>query len=158
MRASPLAVLAVLTVAAIAPAPLNPPPTPPPPVPTSPTEDGKLPDIVRLRLGTSKFREANYIQAASLSPDGKLIAVGNGQTIRFLEVATGKEDHRIGIREYLQTQQIIWSSDGKQIITTGYNGINIWDAKDGRLIKQATSPNKYGRNGIILVSDDPKFD
>jgi|GEM_PF-2341745 len=133
------------------------PPAGAPPVAT-PLAEGKLPAGVRLRLGSDKFREPNYIQAASLSPDGKLIAVGNGsQQVRLLEVATGKEVRRIGIREYLRTQQILWTPDGNQLITTGYTGINVWDAKDGKLIRQATSPTKDGRDGMIHVSTDGKF-
>src|SRR5262245_29134789 len=61
----------------------------------------KLPDGVRLRLGSNLFREPNYVNAASLSPDGKLLAVcGGSQMIRFLDVSTGKEVRRINIREY----------------------------------------------------------
>jgi WD40 repeat protein len=128
-----------------------------PPVVVAPA-DGKLPAGVRLRLGSDKFREANYIQAASLSPDGKLLAVSNSsQQVRLLEVATGKEVRRLNIREYLRTQQILWTPDGNQLITTGYTGINVWDAKDGRLIRQAASPTKDGRDGMIHVSADGKF-
>ena len=120
--------------------------------------DGKLPQGVRLRLGSSKFRDANVISAASLSPDGKVIAVWAGQqTIHFLDVATGDEVRQIGIREYLRSPQIIWSADGKQIVTTGYNGINTWDAQSGKIVRQAVNANKDGRDGSIHVSADCKF-
>jgi WD40 repeat protein len=153
------AVLFLVALAAVAAGQPQPVPT----KPASPVPEGKapapdkLPEGVRLRLGSNKFREPNYINAVSLSPDGKLLAVcGGQQTIRFLDVATGTEVRRIGIREYLRTNQIFWSADGKQLITTGYNGINVWDANDGKLIKQATSPNRDGRDGMIHVSDDGK--
>ena len=121
-------------------------------------DDGTSPDNVRLRLGSNKFRDPFALTVASLSPDGKLIAVFNGQqTIRFLDVATGNEVRRFGVREYLRTQQIIWSADGKQIITTGYNGINTWDAENGKLIRQAASANKDGRDGMLSVSADSRF-
>jgi WD40 repeat protein len=122
------------------------------------TEPGKLPDGARMRLGSNLFREANYVSAASLSPDGKTLAVcGGSQMIRFLDVSTGKELRRFTIREYLRTQQILWTPEGDKIVTTGYNGINIWDAKDGKLIKQALNPNKDGRDGMIHLSADGKF-
>lgn len=125
---------------------------------TPPVASDKLPDGVRLRLGSSKFREANYVSAASLSPDGKVLAVCGGQpVIRFLDVATGKELRRFGIRENLQTNQLFWSPDGARIVTSGYQGINVWDARDGKLVKQAASGNPNGRNGMIHVSDDGKF-
>ena len=143
--------LSVAAVAAAQPMRAQPPVIEPDP----PAGEEKVPDGARLRLGSSKFREANYINAAALSPDGKVMAVcGGGQTIRFLEVATGKELRRIGIREHLRTNQLIWSPDGKQIVTAGYQGINVWDAQDGKLVKQATNPKRDGRDGMIHVSDD----
>jgi WD40 repeat protein len=136
-----------------------PPGGPPVPIPSPATEpEGKLPAGVRFRLGSDKFREPNYINSASISPDGRVLAIADGsQRIRFLEVATGKEIRRFGIREYLRTQQILWTPDGSQIVTTGYNGINVWDAKDGRLVRQALNANKDGRDGMIHLSADGKF-
>jgi WD40 repeat protein len=129
-----------------------------PPVAFTPLEPGKLPEAARARLGSNLFREPNYVSAASLSPDGKLLAVcGGSQTVRFLDVPTGKEIRRIGVREYLRTQQLLWTPDGKQIVTTGYNGINVWDVKDGKLVRQAANPNRDGRDGMIHLSADGKF-
>ena len=164
MRFYHLIVLSALVTAGIAPAQ---PQIPPPPLPPggpggpsgpAPAPDGKLPEGARLRLGSSKFREASYIQAASLSPDGKLMAVNTGQQmIRFLDVATGKEVRRIPLRDYLRTPQVVWTPDGSQIITNGGNGIAVWDAKDGHLVRQAANPDRNGQTGSIHVSDDGKF-
>lgn len=170
MRSS-IFIIGLLTAAAFAQPKI--PPAPPPPLPpvgpggpppfpgatgALPAPSDKLPEGVRLRLGSSKFREGNYVSAASVSPDGTVLAVcGGQQMIRFLEVATGKELRRIGIREYLRTNQLFWSPDGAQIVTAGHNGINVWDAKDGKLIRQATNANPGGRDGMIHVSDDGKF-
>src|SRR5262245_8856079 len=135
-----------------------PPGGPPIPVPSRAEPEGTLPEGVRFRLGSDKFREPNYINSASISPDGRVLAIADGsQKIRFLDVGSGKEIRRFGIREYLRTQQILWTPDGSQLITTGYTGINVWDAKDGRLIRQAASPTKDGRDGMIHVSADGKF-
>lgn len=126
--------------------------------PTPVAVPGKLPEGARMRLGSDLFREPNYISAASVSPDGKLLAVcGGSNVIRFLDVSTGKETRRITIREPINTQQLLWTSDGKQIVTRGYQGVNVWDAKDGKLIKQANNPNRDGRDGNIHMSDDGKF-
>lgn len=119
---------------------------------------GKLPAGVRIRLGSDLFREPNYVSAASLSPDGKQIAIcGGSNVIRFLEVATGKESRRITIREPINTQQMFWTPDGKQIVTRGYNGVNVWDANNGNLIKQAANAQRDGRDGMIHMSQDGKF-
>src|SRR5262245_29003568 len=158
--ASLFCVLAALNAAATAQVKTTPPPVskttggPAAPVVTP----GKLPEGARMRLGSDLFRDPNYISAASLSPDGKLLAICGGSTIvRFLDVATGKEDHRITIREAINTQPMFWTKDGKQLVTRGYQGINIWDGKAGKLIKQANSPNRDGRDGSIHMSDDGKF-
>src|SRR5262245_13023616 len=123
-----------------------------------PADENKLPPGARLRLGSNKFREPNYVSAASLSPDGKTLAVcGGSQMVRFLDVATGKEVRKISVREYLRTNQLLWSPDGTRIVTAGYNGINVWDAKDGKVVKQAQNPNRDGRDGMIHMSTDGKF-
>lgn len=162
-----LTLLVAISVAAAQPAGVAPPPAVPSPAGVGtgtigpavvPVPSGKLPDAVRLRLGSSLFREPNYINAVSLSPDAKLLAVcGGTQMIRFLDVNSGKEVRRIGIREYVQTNQISWTPDGKQLVTAGYNGINVWDAADGRLIRQTPNPNNNGQHGLIHVSADGKF-
>ncbi|HVK13770.1 MAG TPA: hypothetical protein VM597_33820, partial [Gemmataceae bacterium] len=122
----------------------------------APTPDGKLPDGVRLRLGTDKFRETSRIQAAALSPDGKRIAVySSGQTIRILDVATGAELRRFPLREALRSPQVLFTPDGKQLLTTGYNGVNVWDAETGRL---SFSINSAARDwdGALHLSADGK--
>ena len=113
-----------------------------------------------LAFGSAPIFSASRItfSTASLSPDGGQLAIcGGSNTIRFLDAHTGQEIRRIGIREPINTQQLLWTSDGKRLITRGYNGINVWDANDGKLIKQATSPNRDGRDGTIQMSDDGNF-
>src|SRR5438093_549675 len=94
------AAVAFVLIAALASGQVPTPPTAeplPPVVGKAPAADGKLPAGVRLRLGSERFREPNYINAANLSPDGKLLAIcGGSQQIRFLDVATGVEVRRIG--------------------------------------------------------------
>jgi WD40 repeat protein len=131
----------------------------PPSKGSGPADDGKLPEGVRLRLGSSKFREANYIQSASLSPDGKVMAVNTGQQmIRFLDVATGKEVRRIHTQQdYFRFPQFYWSPDGAQIVYMGGQGVTVIDAKDGHLIRRAPSPDRTGQEGGLHLSDDGKF-
>jgi len=159
MRSHSFVLVLVLTVGGVTSAqkqPLRGPGASPPP----PADDGKLPEGVRLRLGSSKFRDPGYIQSASLSPDGKLIAITNGsQVIRFLDVATGKEDHRITLSDYPRSPQVAWSPDGTRIVMCGQQGVGVWDAKTGKLVKQAPNPNpnRGGQEGPVQVSDDGKF-
>jgi WD40 repeat protein len=158
MRTYPLVTLLALFVISVAFAqPVIKTPLPAVPVEPAPPDDGKLPEGVRLRLGSSKFREAGYLNGANVSPDCKLIAVGNGsQVVRFIDIATGKEVRRIGLREPPRSHQLFWSPDGKQLVSPSYNGINIWDAMDGMLIRQIPNPNRNGQDGLIHISDNGK--
>jgi WD40 repeat protein len=161
MRCYRLALLCIFVITAIAPAqPVRKPrPGAGGAVEVPPADDGKLPDGVRLRLGTSKFRDVSYIPAAALSPDGKVVAIGNGsQMIRFIDVATGKELRRLGFQqEYFRYPQFFWSPDGTQIIYFGGNGIVVADAKDGHVIRRAGNPDRTGQEGGLQVSEDCKF-
>lgn len=120
-------------------------------------QDPKPPDGVRLRLGTDRFREANSITAAALSPDGQRLAVCAGnQVVRVLDAATGAELRRFALGEYLRTPQLLFTPDGKHLVTGGYNGVNLWDAGTGRLVSQVLNPARDGRDGAIHLSADGK--
>ena len=96
----------------------------------------KLPAGVRLRLGTDRFREPSYISATAMSPNGREIAVCSGSTsIRFVDAATGREIRAVTIKEYLRTNQLFYTPDGKQLVSAGYNGVHVWDAADGKEVR-----------------------
>ena len=118
-------------------------------------QDPMLSDGVRLRLGTDKFRETDRINAVALSPDGKRVAIASsGQTVRILDVATGAELRRYPLRESLRTPELLFTPDGKQLVTSGYNGVNLWDADSGRLSAPSpTSRPDLGDNPIRLSPD-----
>ena len=150
--------------AAQVPPPVPPPVTPPVPVgdPAKPTADDKLPAEAVLRLGSPRFREANFVNAAALSPDGKTLAVcNNNNVIRLLDAVSGKEVRKFNINEYLNGNQLIFTPDGKSVVTTGYNGTTFWGVEDGK--KGVTIPNgeevrkRGGRAGSISLSDDGKL-
>jgi len=136
------------------PTPKDPPP-PAPPVFKGP-ETG-LPAGVRLRLGSDRFREPNYISAAALSPSGREIAVCSGSTnIRFVDAETGREIRAITIKEYLRTNQLFYTPDGKNLVSAGYNGIHVWDAADGKQLNTVPPVDKDRRDGQISLSEDGK--
>ena len=123
----------------------------------APAQDARLPDGVRLRLGTDRFREPSRIEAAALSPDGKRVAVySSGQTVRILDVASGNELRRFPLRESLRTPQLLFTPDGKQLVTSGYNGVNVWDADSGRLLSTVANADRAGGDGSIHLSADGK--
>jgi WD40 repeat protein len=72
-------------------------------------------------------------QPMALSPDGSIIATG-GKSIKLWDSHTGKP-----LRElfgYLKrTQSIVFSADGKLIVSGGsYGTTNLWDVSRGRLL------------------------
>lgn len=117
-----------------------------------------IPADARMRLGSIRFREPNFISAASLSPDGKTLAVSaNSQSVRFIDVATGKEIRRLNVQEYIQTNQIFFTPDGKQIVTSGYNGISFFSVQDGKRVRQLPVKQRNNPQGSITLSEDGKF-
>ncbi|WP_020472926.1 WD40 repeat domain-containing protein [Zavarzinella formosa] len=119
--------------------------------------EAKLPVGVRLRLGTDRFREPSYISAAAMSPDGREIAVCSGSTnIRFVNAETGREIRSMVIGEYLRTNQLFFTPDGKQLVTAGYNGIHAWSVTDGKKVNTIPPVDKDRRDGQINLSEDGK--
>ena len=117
-----------------------------------------IPADARMRLGSIRFREPNFISAASLSPDGKILAVSaNSQSVRFIDVATGKEIRRLNVQEYIQTNQIIFTADGKQIVTGGYNGISFYSVQEGKKARQLPVKQRNNPQGSITLSADGKY-
>jgi WD40 repeat protein len=113
-----------------------------------------LPDGARLRLGSMRFRSAGaYLNAGSLSPDGKIIAVANGLTIRLVEVATGNEVSRFSLREYPSSNQLYFTADGRQIIAVSSQSVSFYDVAEGKLLRQVAinRPNPAAGQAIALV-------
>lgn len=109
-------------------------------------------------LGSTLFREPSYINAASLTPDGKEVAVcSNSTLVRFLDVATGKETRTITLKEYLRNNQIFFANNGKEIVTAGYNGIHISDATNGQIIRTIPPMDKDRRDGVCSISPNAKY-
>jgi WD40 repeat protein len=77
-----------------------------------------LPEGAIARLGTTRLRpggEKWHVEgrsfALALSPDGKLLATGEGGAVRFWEVATGKEIRSVALGQAVRA--VVFSPDGK---------------------------------------------
>ena len=124
---------------------------------TPPGKAEEIPQAPRLRLGSDRFRVPGYIAAASISPDGREIAVVNGGTqFSILSVETGRPVRSFVIGEHLRNNQVFHTPDGKRLVTAGYNGIHVWDALDGRKINSIPPADKDRRDGMICLSEDGK--
>jgi WD40 repeat protein len=87
-------------------------------------------------LGIARTRDLAF------SPDGKVVATGDGNLVRFWDTATGKElgaqdgGHRGSI------QEVAVSSDRKVVITCGSdNTVRRWDAATGKELSRFSPTN-----------------
>jgi WD40 repeat protein len=126
-------------------------------------QDPKLPDGVRLRLGTDRFRETSRIDAVALSPDVKRVAVrSDGSLVRILDVATGAELHRFALSYPFPNSSregsphLLFTPDGKQLVTSDYNGVNLWDAETSRLVRTVGNQGQDLGNNPIQISPNGK--
>jgi WD40 repeat protein len=92
----------------------------------------------------------------AFSHDGKTIAVGGSQTLRFFTVATGKEQAALGGRRSAVSALVIFP-DGKTMISRGAdNVIRGWNTADGKEISQFQEPSgstgvTFSRDGILAA-------
>ncbi|MEU9865606.1 serine/threonine-protein kinase [Streptomyces sp. NPDC047971] len=84
---------------------------------------------------TAYGSEDDFVRCLAVSPDGKTLAVGVGDRIQLMDPVTGR------VRETLEGKagSIAFSPDGKTLAGVAgeesANGIRLWDAEDGRLLK-----------------------
>jgi WD40 repeat protein len=70
-------------------------------------------------------------RTAALSADGsRVAAVSDGGPVLVWDVATGKQLARITPRK--STVKLAFSPDGKELLTSGYQGLYLWDASSGK--------------------------
>jgi WD40 repeat protein len=79
---------------------------------------------------------ADGVHAVAFSPDGRLLASGDGDgSVRLREVATGKVIRRIPGHGG-EFQEIAFSPDGKQVARADEDGtVSVWDRASGRVIR-----------------------
>ncbi len=114
------------------------------------------------RPGQTTFIDSGGVnlQGASLSPDGKLLAlVGNDMRIRVLEIATGKE-----FKQLTGTMNgvtgLVFTPDSKSLASTSYDGsIHLWDLAQGKVARSWNTPTDQNRifyggmNGMSFSHD-----
>jgi WD40 repeat protein len=110
------------------------------------------------RMGSQRLQHEPYVHAIAFSPDGKTLVSGGWSkfdpTIRFWDVATGKERLRIGERETKgDVQSLALTPDGKLLACAYDNVIVIWDMASGKKLRVLTAG---GRVKNVAFSPDGK--
>jgi WD40 repeat protein len=115
-----------------------------------------LPAGARARLGTVRFRLADFMNAAALSPDGKLLAVSN-QMIALFDAATGKEVRRLGTT-YIGALALAFAPDGKALASVNAsNGrVQLWDPANGTSLAEFQGQGPQSRLVSVGFSGDGK--
>lgn len=103
-----------------------------------------LPPGAVARLGTTRFRDGNFVGAVVIAPDGKTLAAGSNQGIRILDLATGKEVRALTANGGAGFSYLAYSPDGKVLGAADHGGrMQFWDAATGNALGQVTpAPGK----------------
>ncbi len=99
----------------------------------------------------------HYVQALAFSADGRTLASGSyDKTIRFWDVATGKETAKITRPTDRVRGFFAFSPDGKTLATLGGDStIHLWDVATGKEIHEY--PGHVGVVNTIAFSPDGKL-
>src|SRR5262249_27338783 len=89
----------------------------------------------------------------AFSPDGKMVASGDSETVKLWEVLTGKEVHTLkGFRG--EVSQLLFTRDGRTLLSASYDHcVRLWEARTGRLIQEIEAHAGWVW-GISLSSDE----
>lgn len=98
-------------------------------------------------LAATLTKEAKeYVAAAAYSPDGALLALGQGGEtsgngkIHLLEAATGKKLRETTGHQYGVTD-LRFTVDGRYLLSSGRDTVvRVWQATDGKMIKEIGKP------------------
>jgi WD40 repeat protein len=85
--------------------------------------------------------------AISFSPDGRWLAFARGDTIQVSEVSTGRSQCHIASKKDM-IGNIAFSPDGHSLASGGKNGVAVWQADDGKELKE------LGAGDFVAISPD----
>jgi WD40 repeat protein len=115
-----------------------------------------LPGGALARIGTARFRTGPYAIGVALSPDGRLLAVGDRSGISFLSTETGKEVRRIEGRHQIAfhgASSLWFTPDGKQLLVAGYLGLLVCDVARAELVYTFPERSTPGPPSISVSAD-----
>ena len=105
-----------------------------------------------------QFRSRCTARSLALSPDGKTLAstgATNARVIHLWETASGKERLQIGDNRDA-FRAVIFSADGKTLISGGQDTIRFWDPATGKEVGQLTG-HRGAVTALALLPDGQGF-
>ena len=109
-------------------------------------------------IETSYFKpkwDSGRVTSASLSPDGNIIAYGFRDTVKLLDINTGKEIGILTGHSRLVTS-VSFSPDGQNITSASVDGVlKLWDVPTAREIKSLNIDSGWVNS--VTISPDGKF-
>ncbi len=105
---------------------------------------------------TSERRESfdvsnGTIQSLAISPDGATLAIA-GEKVVLWNLAVRKEARRIG-EDHEQINGVVFSHDGKALVTGGNRNVRLWDVGTGRNLA-AFQGHGASVEGVSISPDD----
>ncbi|HJT78135.1 MAG TPA: WD40 repeat domain-containing protein, partial [Gemmataceae bacterium] len=123
-----------------------------------------LPEGAIARMGTVRWRHAQWVRSLSFSPDGKLIAsASSDHTIRLWDRASGREVRRLtGHQDAVNF--VAFTADGKQLISaSGYyidvkdSSVRLWDVATGKEVRRFPQAPSGQPMAALVLSPDGKL-
>jgi WD40 repeat protein len=118
-----------------------------------------LPPGALARLGTTRFRVGDGVQALAFSPDGKSLASGSrDHTVRVWDASTGKESQRLPDHNDFVTA-VAYTPDGNVLASAADDGtIRLSHPKTGQVLHRFKGPYRavaclvFSPDGALLVT------
>jgi WD40 repeat protein/uncharacterized protein YjbI with pentapeptide repeats len=100
-------------------------------------------------------RDDDVIKSLAFSPDGKHLAVGSGQVMELMSMATTEVVHRFeGTRE--GSRMPVFSPDGRRLASALSNQLQVWSVPEGKLLHQ-WEVEPEGLSSLAFSSDGQKI-